>query len=88
MIKKEIVRFYRKLYSQVQFPEVSLPPGFLSSIMQDQVEALERMPSREEICNAVYSCDPSKAPRYDGFNLNFIKKFWTDFEEEILQLYL
>ena len=41
------------------------------------------MPSREEIVAVVYSCDPSKIPGYDGFNLNFIKKFWADFQEEI-----
>ena len=44
---------------------------------------MESMPSREEIFLAVTLCDPSKAPGYDGFNLNFIKKFWSEFEEEI-----
>ena len=83
VIKKEIVRFYKKLYSQKILPHVFLPDGFLLKISQEQASILERMPSKEEISLAVKSCDPSKAPGYDGFNLNFIKKFWDDFGEEI-----
>lgn len=35
--------------------------------------------------SAIKSCDPSKFPGCDGFNLNFIKKFWNEICEEIIQ---
>ena len=60
-----------------------LPDSFLPKISQEQGGILERMLSREEISLAVNSYDPSKAPGYDGFNQNFIKKLWIDFEEDI-----
>ena len=75
VIKQEVVRFYKKLYSQQLLPKVFLPIDFLLKITQEQIDLLERMPSKEEIVNAVHSCDPSKAQGYDGFNLKFIKNF-------------
>ena len=43
---------------------------------------LERPVSREEIEEAIASCDPSKASGYDGFNLKCIKKMWPVIEED------
>ena len=83
VIKNEIVKFYRSLYSQQKLPEIFIPSGFLPSISQNQAKDLEKLPSKEEIAIAIHSCDSSKSPGYDGFNFNFIKKFWSEFEEEI-----
>ena len=60
IIKKEIVRFYKELDSQNDLPEDVIPPGFLPLIDLEQVETLERLPSKEEIYDAVRSCDPLK----------------------------
>ena len=82
-IKREVVGFFRRLYSQEELPHVSLPNGFLPRISPEKAVELERMPSKEEIGAALKSCDSSKAPGYDGFNFNFLKKLWEQFEEEI-----
>ena len=87
-IKKEVVGFYRRLYSQEELLQVCLPAGYLSMISLDKANELERMPSKEEIAATLKSCDSSKAPGYDGFNLNFIKKMWEQFEEEICNFIL
>ena len=38
------------------------------------------------------SCDPSKAPGFDGFNLNFIPKMWdivgSDFKKTIMNFFV
>ena len=64
-------------------PEVNLPGDFLPRINENVAAAIERMPSMEEIKEAVWSCDPSKAAGYDGFNINFIKKMWVDIGADI-----
>ena len=82
-VKKEAVRFFRRLYSQPSGPKVELDEGLLPKLNVDLAEELERSPSLKEIKEAVWSCDPSKAESYDGFNINFIKKMWGDIGNEI-----
>lgn len=41
------------------------------------VDWLENPFSGEEVWEAIQSCDGSKAPGPDGFNLEFIKQFWS-----------
>ena len=57
-------------------------------ISSEKADELERMPFKEEIAAALKSCDPSKVPSYDGFNLNFMKKMWKQFEDEIYNFIL
>ena len=75
IIKREILQFYKNLYSQADVPRIRLPRGFLPQINEEQAVVLERIPTKEEIKRAVFMCDSSKAVGYDGYNLNFIKKF-------------
>ena len=58
--------------------EVKIPKNFLPRINEDMGLNSKRRPSLQEIQDAVWSCDPSKAAGYDGFNLNFIKRMWTN----------
>lgn len=53
-----------------------------------QREELEIPPTREEIKKEVWSCESSKAPGYDGFNLGFIKKMWDIVGEEFIMMIL
>nr|XP_025627922.1 uncharacterized protein LOC112721056 [Arachis hypogaea] len=47
-----------------------------------EVEALEAMPSVEEIREAVLDCESSKAPGSDGYNMNFIKQCWEEISQK------
>ena len=76
LIKKEIVNFFKRLYQQEELPNVLIPDGFLSKLEIVVMVHLEFIPAIEEIKEAVWSCESSKAPRYDGYNLNFIKILW------------
>lgn len=42
--------------------------------------------TREEVLNAIKECDGSRAPGPDGFNFNFIKRFWTLLEKDFMDL--
>ena len=46
----------------------------LPKLTETDALLLESQPTLEEIKAAVWSCESSKAPGYNGFNFNFIKK--------------
>ncbi|XP_025661179.1 uncharacterized protein [Arachis hypogaea] len=78
-IKIAIKEFYKNLYQQ----EVSLMMGFrdglVSKIDEGDALTLEELPSAEEIREAIWDCESSKAPGCDGYNMNFIKRCWGSF---------
>ena len=76
MIKMEVRNFFKKLYKQKQMPEFQFQQGLVDRISDQQAEELEMLPTKEEIRNAVWDCESSKAPGPDGFNFNFIKRCW------------
>ncbi|XP_025668676.1 uncharacterized protein [Arachis hypogaea] len=73
-IKHAIRGFYKDLYRQEYVPRIGVRDGLLPEIDAVESEALEVLPSAEEIKEAVWDCESSKAPGSDGYNMNFIKK--------------
>ena len=63
----------------------------MQKIQKHDADNLEVMPLELEVKGAVWSCDLSKAPESDCFNLNFIRKIWdivgADFTSAILNLF-
>ncbi|XP_016164370.1 uncharacterized protein LOC107606876 [Arachis ipaensis] len=77
-IKIAIRDFYKDLYHQERSPVVGFRNGLVNRITEEDSIALERIPTMEEIKEAVWDCESSKAPRSDGYNMNFIKKCWDE----------
>ncbi|XP_015945169.1 uncharacterized protein LOC107470290 [Arachis duranensis] len=73
-IKGVIRAFYKDLYRQEYVSRIGVRDGLVKRIQREEAEALEVMPSAEEIWEAVWGCESSKAPGSDGYNMNFIKK--------------
>lgn len=48
-------------------------------------KSLERIPDDREILDAIRSCDLHKSPSKDGFNMKFIKKFWEQNGDEVIE---
>lgn len=46
----------------------------------------DKIPENEEIRNAAWSYNSSKAPRYDGFNFKFVKECWDTIGDEICKI--
>ena len=74
LIKKTARNFYKELYKKEKLPIFKLPEGLLPRLQHGQPDLLEATLSMEEIKTAVWSCESSKSPGYDGYNINFIKK--------------
>ncbi|XP_016178775.1 uncharacterized protein LOC107621256 [Arachis ipaensis] len=73
-IKIAIKEFYKDLYHQKSSPLLGFRDGLVAKIAEEESVSLEAMPSAEEIRQAVWDCESSKAPGCDGFNMNFIKR--------------
>ncbi|XP_025702613.1 uncharacterized protein [Arachis hypogaea] len=77
-IKVAIREFYKDLYHQEDSPIMHFRDGLVVQIGEEDAMALEVMPSAEEIREAVWDCESSKAPGCDGYNMNFIKRCWNE----------
>ncbi|XP_057747758.1 uncharacterized protein LOC130966955 [Arachis stenosperma] len=81
-IKVAIREFYKDLYHQEDSPIMGFRDGLVVQISEEDAMALEVMPSAEEIREAVWDCESSKAPGCDGYNMNFIKRCWDEIDSE------
>lgn len=86
-VKNEIYDHFKMQFSEPQDARPRFVSDKFKSISALQAAGLESSFSEEEIKQAVWSCDGSKAPGPDGFSLNFVKKYWDflkhDFEQAI-----
>ncbi|XP_016173375.1 uncharacterized protein LOC107615870 [Arachis ipaensis] len=83
-IKIAIRDFYKDLYHQERSPVVGFRDGLVNRIDVEHSIALERLPTMEEIKEAVWDCESSKARGSDGYNMNFIKKCWDEIGAEFM----
>jgi len=83
LIKAKINDYFRQLYKRRRCTTFDITQIELPKLSQEERLWLEEPISKEEILEALTSCDPAKAPGYDGFNLKCIKKLWPILGEEI-----
>ncbi|XP_072060354.1 uncharacterized protein [Arachis hypogaea] len=74
-------RYFHNIASE-HSPSVSFKDGLVNQLEREEVEALELLPSVQEVKEAVWECESSKAPGSDGYNMNFIKKCWNEIGTE------
>ncbi|XP_016168537.1 uncharacterized protein LOC107611089 [Arachis ipaensis] len=73
-IKIAVRDFYKILYHQEASPRVTFKDGLVNRLEREEAETLETLPSVEEVKEAVWDYESSKAPGSDGYNMYFIKK--------------
>lgn len=59
-------------FKQVNLPNITLPLGSFKMVNPKLASSVDLVHEAKEIIMAIKRCDPSKAPRYDGFNLKFL----------------
>ncbi|XP_072054162.1 uncharacterized protein [Arachis hypogaea] len=87
-IKIAIRDFYKDLYHQKKPPLVGFMDGLVKRIDEEDSTALERIPTMEEIREAIWDCESSNASGSDGYNMNFIKKCWNEIGVEFTTVVL
>ncbi|KAL4322009.1 hypothetical protein AHAS_Ahas14G0167600 [Arachis hypogaea] len=81
-IKVSVRDVYKRLYQQESSPSVSFRDALVNRLEREEAEALEVLPLVEEVKEAVWDCESSKAPGSDGYNMNFVKKCWNEIGTE------
>ena len=76
MIKMEARNFYKNMYKQNPIPIINFPHEMVNKISVEEANSQELLPSSDEIKQAVWGCESTRAPGLDGFNFNFIRKCW------------
>ena len=70
--------------------ETRSPPSFdlvfPNTLSVEQSLFLESSFSKEEIKRAVWDCGVDRAPGPDGFTFEFLKKFWSTVEADVVRL--
>lgn len=74
MIKMEARNFYKNMYKQNPIPIINFLHEMVNKISVEEANSLELLPSSDEIKQAVWGCESTRAPGLDGFNFNFIIK--------------
>jgi len=84
-VKEVIISYFKELYRRQECTRFDIASLEMNQLTQDQKEELEKPVTRQEINTALASCDPSKAPGYDGYNLKCIKKMWPIIGEDFFE---
>lgn len=83
-LKKGIRQHFLEHFKQEPLPEITLPRGSFKHIHPSLIPSLDSIPTDEGIMEAIKSCDPRKAPGYNGFNLRFLIQMWDIVGSDIL----
>lgn len=77
MLQQHMVSFFKALFTMDYEVRGTLPyHGNFSVLSFDKIGALLFVALDEEIRRAIFSMAPLKAPRVDGFQLNFFQTQW------------
>ncbi|XP_015936369.1 uncharacterized protein LOC107462308 [Arachis duranensis] len=83
---KEMDRNTRYFHNIEVTPNISFRDGLVNRLGMEEAQALEMLPSEEEVKDAVWDCESSKAPDSDGYNMNFIKMCWEEIRVEFTKI--
>ncbi|GKU98706.1 hypothetical protein SLEP1_g11675 [Rubroshorea leprosula] len=87
MVKKEVMSYFRKMFKEDPWDRPKPSNIDFKKISEEQMVWLERPFSVEEIEEGLKSCDGSKAPGPDGYNLNFLKFFWNSIKDDFVAFF-
>ena len=75
-IRKAIIQHFKQLYESQETTFFDLSSLGLNKITPEVSAWLQEPVSSVEVKEALMSCDMSKAPGYDGFNIKCLKHVW------------
>lgn len=73
-ISRKIKEHFQSHFKQKQLPTISLPKNAFRKLSHPMAIDLESILSDLQNYQALKSCDPYKAPGFDGYNLKFLVK--------------
>ncbi|KAL4386887.1 hypothetical protein GQ457_09G026990 [Hibiscus cannabinus] len=86
-IRKVIGEHFKKMFNGSKAIPLKSFDCEMGHISSEEVARLEREFSEKEIWEALSALDSSKAPGPDGFNMGFLKRFWSSLKVESLNFF-
>lgn len=84
-VKNEVFEFFTKQFSDEQWTRPTPENVEFKKLSQEDGEWLSRTFTEEEVKEAIWDCDGNKSPGPDGYNFNFIKKFWLVLKGDLMK---
>jgi len=81
-VRKVIIQHFKQLYTSHEKVLFDIAALGLNKLTVEERNQLENPVTMEEVKEAIMSCDPSKAPGFDGFNIKCLKHVWPIIGEE------
>lgn len=85
-LKKEAIKYFKNIFTEEHPTQPTFNGLDFRRISAQQSATLMASFSKEEVDNAVASCNSQKALRPDGFNFSFIKSAWEIIKEDIYNM--
>ena len=86
-IHKEAVSYFKNIFKEPHRSRPTFEGLNFRKLSPEQSELLTAPFSRDEIDEAVFSCNSQKSPGPDGFNFRFIKEAWEVIREDIYTIF-
>ncbi|GKV01589.1 hypothetical protein SLEP1_g14135 [Rubroshorea leprosula] len=83
-MKDGVANYFETLFKEDVWQCPVLDGVEFKKISDDERAMLEAPFSEEEVRQAVWSCESSKAPGPDGFNFKFVKEMWGTLKEDVM----
>lgn len=85
-IKQEAQDFFAKRFGEPLHVRPSFNCEGIARLEEVDRGMLDARFTSDEVLKAVKECDGNRAPGPDGFNFNFIKRFWCKLEKDFMEL--
>ncbi|KAJ0871997.1 putative RNA-directed DNA polymerase [Helianthus annuus] len=86
LLKKEVFQFFRRKFVEGCRLRPHLFCHGMKELSEEEAEGISSPFTEKEIKEAVFWCGDDKAPGPDGFNFKFIKRFWSCFSGNFLEI--
>ncbi|XP_038704727.1 uncharacterized protein LOC120000673 [Tripterygium wilfordii] len=81
-----VAAHFTRLFREAQVTPIRWEGLPFKSLSYEMSNSLETPVLKEEIKEAIWNCEGSKAPGPDGFNFNFLKKSWSIIENDVCSM--
>ncbi|GLU23474.1 hypothetical protein SLE2022_394740 [Rubroshorea leprosula] len=83
-MKDGVANYFETLFKEDVWQRPVLDGVEFKKISDEERAMLEAPFSEEEVRQAVWSCESTKAPGPDGFNFKFVKEMWGTLKEDVM----
>ncbi|KAJ0567310.1 putative RNA-directed DNA polymerase [Helianthus annuus] len=86
-VKKVVFDFFQKNFKEEMPSRPMLDCSFHRKLSEEDASFLVSKFTMEEVKQATFDCGSDRSPGPDGFNMKFIKRFWSSFEDDFEKIF-